>query len=259
MAGGGRSGIRWTALAMAFCAVARAGSVSGQGVWDDPAFALYRQAVDAIDRKDYERATRLAREALSQYSDHVLAHYLLGQAALARSAWEEAVAAFTTVARLYPASFAAQRDLGIALDELGRVDEARAAFETALARRADSSDVRTRLAFMLLRAGQKDRAVAHLEALAAQGSSTPEVWIALARVRYEHGELAGSEKAFARAVALRDDGRAWFNLGVVRARLDDRPGALEAFEHAAQHPDVRAQATREIGRLREAPARGQKR
>ena len=52
--------------------------------------------------------------------------------------------------------------------------------------------------------------------------------------------------------ALRDDGPAWFNLGVVRLRLDNRAGALQAFEHAVAHAATREQATAEIERIKTA-------
>ena len=73
------------------------------------------------------------------------------------------------------------------------------------------------------------------------------------RVFRETGDLRASEKAFTQAVAIRDDGRTWFNLGVVRARLNDSPGALDAFEHAAQHTDTKDQAQKEIARIKGAP------
>jgi protein O-GlcNAc transferase len=241
--------MRALTLALIVWTLAAAPRAGAQGLLDDPAFALYREAVAAMDRKDHERARTLATEAIGHYPDHLLAHYLLGQLALAESRWEDAAASLTKVVALYPASFAGQRDLGIALQKLGRVDDAASAYEAALARVADSEDVRVRLVFMLLQAGQRDRALPDLQALAAQKTKVPEVWASLARVHYEQGDLAASEKAFTRAVELRDDGKSWFNLAVVRLRLDG-DGALAAFERAAQHPDVREQAQREIEKLR---------
>jgi tetratricopeptide (TPR) repeat protein len=229
-------------------------------LWEDPAFALYRQAVEAFTRKDYEQASRLAGQAIEHYPDHVLAHYLQGQAALAASKWEAAAAAFAKVVERYPASFAARRDLGTALEQLGKTDEASRAWEASLAQQPDAEDVRVRLAFLLLRAGHKDRAEPHLVRLTEQGSKVPEVWTALARLRYERDEFKASEAAFRRAAELRDDGTTWFNLGVVRLRLDDRPGALAAFERAAQHPDTREQADTQIKAVRASlePAGGER-
>ena len=97
-----------------------------------------------------------------------------------------------------------------------------------------------------------------LETLARGNNPTPEVWLLLARPYYERTDLPASEKAFTKAAALRDDGKVWFNLGVVRVRLRDFPGAQAAFKSAAEHPEVREQANREIEKIREATRLGTK-
>ena len=244
-------GHRWTAVGLAFCAIATAGSAGAQGIWDDPAFALYRQAVEAMDRKDYAKASELSGQAIAQQPTHVLAYYLRGQAAMFQSRWDEAATAFAKVVELYPGSFAGQRDLAAAYEQQNRVEDATRAYEAAIALR-DQDDLRVRLAFMLLKAGRQPRALTQLQTLADRDSKTPEVWAALGRVAYEKNDLPTAEKRFARAATLRDDGRTWFNLGVVRTRLNDLPGALQAFERAAQHDDAREPAQKELAKLREA-------
>ena len=244
---------RWLiVLGLAAWVPAAPGEARAQTLWDDPAFALYRQAVEAMDRRDYLRARDLAAEAVRHYPEHLLAHYLAGQAALARGEWGDAVTAFEQVVQRYPESFAARREHAIALEQAGRTTEAATAYEGALARREDHEDTRVRLAFLLLRTSAGDRALPHLQALADRQTKVSEVWTALGRARYDGGDLAASERAFAKAADLRDDGRTWFNLAVVRYRLDDRPGALAAFERAARHADVQEQAQREIDKLRAA-------
>ena len=248
-----RRGRHWTAVGLAFCAIASAtGGVEPAGaqtLWDDPAFALYRQAVEAMDRKDYAQAADPAGQAAARFPNHVLAYYLTGQATAAQGRWADAAAAFEKVVELYPASFAGQRDLGTSYDHLGRTDDAVRAWDKALALH-DSDAVRASLAFLLVKEGRRPQALQHLGVLAEHGSKRPEVWTTIARLSYESGDLKASEKAFAQAVALKDEGRTWFNLGVVRVRLNDSPGALDAFEHAAQHTDTKEQAQKEIARIR---------
>jgi tetratricopeptide (TPR) repeat protein len=236
---------------VALALIAGAGAAGAQGIWDDPSFALYRQAVEAMERKDFARATDLADQAIAKYSGNVPAHYLRGQALAAQSRWDDAAAAFAKTTELYPGSFAAQRDLGLSYERLDKYEEAARAYEAALALK-EQDDLRARLAFALFRAGQQPRAMSELKALAQRDTKMPEVWITLGRLAYEAGELATSEKAYARAAALKDDGSVWFNLGVVRVGLKDLPGALESFEKAAQHEDVRKQAEAEATKLREA-------
>ena len=129
--------------------------------------------------------------------------------------------------------------------------EAAKAYEGALALR-EEEDLRARLAFMLADNGEPARARAELDKLAARESKLPAVWSTLGRLAYEAKEWPAAEKAYARASSLKDDGRIWFNLAVVRVRLQDLSGALQAFERAAQHADVKQQAEAEAGRIREA-------
>ena len=118
-----------------------------------------------------------------------------------------------------------------------------------------TQDVQLRMAFLLIKAKQTDKAVPLLKALADRGTKAYDVYTALARIAYEKDDLAGSEAAFVKALAVRDDGRTWFNLGVVRVRRSDFKGALDAFEHAAQHAETKEQAAKEIEKVKSAQRR----
>jgi TolA-binding protein len=77
-----------------------------------------------MDRRDYARAAALARSAVAHYPDFVLAHYLLGQVALAEAQWDEAAAAFRQVLEQYPGSPAAHEALRRAVERMERPAEA---------------------------------------------------------------------------------------------------------------------------------------
>jgi TolA-binding protein len=104
-------GRRWTAVDFAFCAIASAGAAGRASLWDDPAFVLYREGVEALDRGDYPGAIRHADQAIHRYPRFVLAHYLRGQAAAAAGRWDDAISAFAAVVDLYPESVAAREAL----------------------------------------------------------------------------------------------------------------------------------------------------
>ena len=56
--------------------------------------------------------------------------------------------------------------------------------------------------------------------------------------------------AFEKAVALRENGRTWFNLGVVACAWATRRARSRRFERAAQFPDTKEQATKEIQKVK---------
>jgi tetratricopeptide (TPR) repeat protein len=245
----------WRVLVLAVgCALAATGPAAAQSIWDDPAFNLLRQATDALNDKNFQRAGELASQAIAQMPNHPLAYYVRGQAAAAQSKWDEAAASFGKTAELYPGSFAAQRDLAASLEHLGKPKESAQAYRAALALR-DQEELRLRMALMLADNGEEPAAMTELETLAMRDSKIPATWSTLGRLQYASGEWAKAEKSYARAVALKDDGRNWFNLGVIRVRMKDLPGALTAFEHAAKDPTVKTQANVEASRVREAMSR----
>jgi tetratricopeptide (TPR) repeat protein len=222
-----------------------------QTLMDDPAFAAFQQATEAFNRQAYQQAKEFARQAVTYYPQYLMAHYLLGQVALAEMRWDEAVQAFSTVVSLYPTCFAGHRNLGIALEQAKRPEEATTAYQTALTILPDNSDVQARLAFLHVQAGRQEAALSLLRPLAESGTTMPEVWAVLGRLLYDTRDFAGSAKALQRAAELRDDGKLWFNLGAVRLHLEDWQGARRAFEHAARHAETQEQAKRELDNLQQ--------
>lgn len=240
-------------LAAGALCVLLASAAAGQGIWDEPAFALYRQGLEALGAKDYPKAASLAREATVAYPGHVLAFYLWGQAALAQSQWQEAADALGKVVALYPEAAAAHRDLGSACQQLGHIEDAARSYEAALAIRPTDQESRARLAIMLMNADQPGRARDHLKTLADASTKLPDVYVALGRMAYDESDFPAAAANFEKAVTLRGSGRIWLNLGVVRAKMGNKAGAMQAFERASQDADTKEQAAKEIERLKAGP------
>ena len=126
-------GHHWTAVGLAFCAIASAGTAAAQGIWDDPAFSLYRQAVEAMDKKDYAQGQR-AERAGHRPAAHPRARPLRpGPGRDVPVALGRRGRRLRQGRRALPGSFAAQRDLGGAYEQLNRVDDAARDYEAALA------------------------------------------------------------------------------------------------------------------------------
>ena len=227
--------------------VARA--VAAQSLWDDPAFALYRQAVEAMEAKDFARASTLADEAIKAYPDNILAYYLRGQAALAERRWPDAATAFAKVVALYPGSFAGQRDLATALQQAGRTRRGGARLRGGAHAQARQRG-HPAAPGLPVRQRQADRTGPEplLQSLADRGTKAYDVYTTLARIAYEKDDFAGSEAAFVKALAVRDDGKTWFNLGVVRVRRERSEGGprgLRACREARRDQGAGGQRDRE--------------
>lgn len=143
------------------------------------------EAVACYSRGDYDRAERLAREAIEAQHDHCGAHLLLGQLCHRRGAYDDAADSYVLAAcfapelaeshlqlgllqldcgkpgeayeslcravELAPADARVRNAAGAALVGLEQLDEARAHFEQALALDPDLADAHTNLGYLLYR------------------------------------------------------------------------------------------------------------
>ena len=74
-----RHGRLWIAIGLTLGVITGSGSAGAQTIWDDPAFQLLRQAMDAMSAKDFPRATELTSQAIARLPNHPLAYYVRGQ------------------------------------------------------------------------------------------------------------------------------------------------------------------------------------
>lgn len=94
--------------------------------------ALWRQAADALNQNQAERAAELARQAAARDPWSAEAHYYLGHALVKRGQLFEAVAAYERAAELRPDVDASYQCLAQAYERLGFQKSAREAWTRAL-------------------------------------------------------------------------------------------------------------------------------
>ena len=161
-------------------------------------------------------------------------------------------AASPRAASLHPGSFAAQRDLGLSWERLDKYEDAVRAHEAALALKEQGRSARAPRLRALPRRPAAARDVGAQGAL--RSATTADAEVSTARPpAYEAGATSPRARRRTPARSRSSDRR----IGLVPASascavgLEDLPGALESFEKAAQHEDVRKQAEAEATKLRE--------
>jgi Flp pilus assembly protein TadD len=136
------------------------------------------------------------------------AHHMLGVLELRASRFDRAALEFELVLKLDPERTGVQLDLAEAQCRRGRMSDARTAMNAFLAGRAASDDQPTppeaiaRAAGLLMALGMWTDAATILPGLAEACADRADVWRALARARFESGDLDGGVAASERALGI---------------------------------------------------------
>lgn len=191
------------------------------------------ERTDALaNESECRRAVELLRgEALAARGERARADDAYARAAeLPESGWTDPlideVLALGTGAN-------ARVDRARGLIRQGRGGEAVPLLREAAARAPDDPTAVVLLGQILLRSNQPEAARATLGPFVARNPDSVEGWFNLGLVRAVLQEHAPAAEAFARVTALKPDHTlGHFNLGVCKKKLGDRPGARAAFEAA---------------------------
>jgi tetratricopeptide (TPR) repeat protein len=179
----------------------------------------------------YDEAGREFRRVVDLRPADPQAHFYIGLVALRQGRWGDAVDALRLAAEKGSGRPEVLHNLGVALEQLGRLAEAEAAFAEAAARASDDWRVMLGWGIVALKRGQGDAAVERLDrarALAPGGMPPSAIWYwarSLAAV------MAGSE---AEALPIAEEGLSRFpHSAALRnnvAVLCERRGELERAE-----------------------------
>jgi Flp pilus assembly protein TadD len=142
---------------------------------------LSRQAADAIDRGELDRAEELLRRALAHDLYWGPAHNNLGVVFLERGQLYEAANEFEWARKLMPSEPDPRVNLGICLERAGRIEDAMASFDAALQVSPEHLPAIQGAALLAVRLGREEPRLAAWLSVIAQRSDG--AWPQWARAR----------------------------------------------------------------------------
>lgn len=173
---------------------------------DQPeAFVAIGQLMARMDM--HEMAADTLREAVARKDTVLQAHYLLGQEALFRGRFEEAVAFTRRELSLNPLDAMAAVQLGDALSRMGRWHDALPVLQRAVWLNPYYSAPYILLGRGHLRAGQPDLAEGLVRRAIAYDPNNRAAHYLLGQVLQQRGQTDAAKEAFARAEQLQQEGR----------------------------------------------------
>jgi tetratricopeptide (TPR) repeat protein len=132
----------------------------------------------------------------------------------------KAIKLYRRILSLKPDFAECHNNLGVALDDLGRLEEAAAAYRRAITLKPDYAEAHSNLGNALAGLGRLDDALGAYRNAVALNPGLAEAWNNLAYALRNKGVLDASETACRRAIALRPDfPQAHVNLGNALRRL----------------------------------------
>ncbi len=190
----------------------------------------------ALGRGNYAEAMRAFREAVSRGPGDALAHYNLGLTLIKTGSATEGLDHLQEAVRLDPEYRDAHFNLGGLLADAGRMAEAESHFASALA--IDPADDEARLAWTrsLIRLDRASQARTELEAMLERDSADPELVLALAEALEALGRSDEARRRLQELVA--DSGeatvsaRAHAQLARLAQAAGDRVAAIEHLREA---------------------------
>lgn len=129
----------------------------------DPTRQSLADAMEHVQRQEYEKAERIYDEVLRREPDNFDALRLLGVLCVKRERFDDAAALFRRAVELAPDFWKAWINLGVALGEQQKFEQAEAAFLSALALGPQSLHTLERLGANAMKAGQLDKAIDWLQ------------------------------------------------------------------------------------------------
>jgi tetratricopeptide (TPR) repeat protein len=176
----------------------------GRAIEIDPASADARNdyGVFLFRSDEVDRSLEELMEAVRLNPANAIYHENLGRVFRKKGMWKESDRELSETARLAPKETAVWTALGRVRVEQQKPDEAAVAFSTALTLDPLSEEAATGLSGVLAAAGKLPEAEAALSRAIENNTKSPVLWNNLGVVRTRLGDYAGALDAFQKAIAL---------------------------------------------------------
>lgn len=148
----------------------------------DPLQQLYRDAVTAEQRADYDTAARLYGKIIAARPDLAEAHANLGNLLYVQSRFEEARRSFETAAKLKPQLAGPHFFLGVLALRANDTTAAEAQLRRAAALEPANPQIRLHLGYVHYARAQYDEAIQSFEKTLAADESNEDAWYHLSKV-----------------------------------------------------------------------------
>ncbi|SHN82875.1 tetratricopeptide repeat protein [Bradyrhizobium erythrophlei] len=191
---------------------------------------LQRQAINAFEERQFDKAERLCAAILEYVGDHFDTLHLLGYIHLQRGRNVEAIAALSKAVKANAASVDAASNLGLALHNAGRLDEAIAAYRSALALSPRHPEILYNLGNVYLARDRITDALASYDETLANNPSHVGARVNRGNTLLRFNRPADALESYERALVLSPDHpQILTNRGHALRRLDRPQQALQSF------------------------------
>jgi tetratricopeptide (TPR) repeat protein len=202
----------------------------------------------------YADGERLWRDNVTKNPGAEVAHYNLGVVLQQKGRLSEAIHHFDLALQLKPDSADTHNNLGVTLWHLGRIQEAMEHYRAAMQLNAGFAEAHYNLAIALKQTGKIEEAISQLEQSLKIKPAYAEAHYNLANSLVQIDRIADAINHYETALQLRPDfAEAHYNLGIVLEMSGDVAGAAREWARALQAKPDFAEARHKLGQLRTAP------
>lgn len=205
----------------------------------DPPLEQLQALIAQVDQGRCAEMVTEAERLIQDYSSSFMLWTLLGVGNTQLHKPDRAIAAYQRACSINPAFADGHYNIGVLLQEQGRLDDAAAAYQRAVTLEPGHADAHNSLGFVLREQGQFAAAVVSLQRALALRPDFAEAHYNLGIVLKAQGRLDAAVAAYHRCLALKPDfAEAHTNLGVAlrdQGKLDE---AIASYRRAlAVRPD----------------------